>query len=222
MFSQQPILRSDIQPALASDDACSAAAKPADGDEQDRLDMARLAAGHEAALNALMNRHAERLFRYLVRSLQNEDDANDLAQETFVRVFRSSDKFDPRQKFSTWLYAIASNLVRSRFRWRTRHAQVSLDAVNETTGDEFGASLPEQKPSPAENLQSAERAEVVRRAVAALPEKWRTPLILAEYEEKSHSEIGAILGCTAKAVEVRIYNARQRLRTSLASLLETM
>jgi RNA polymerase sigma-70 factor (ECF subfamily) len=169
-----------------------------------------------------MERHAEKLFHYLVRALQNEDDAADLAQETFARVYQNRAKFDLRQKFSTWLYAIASNLVRDRYRWRKRHPQVSLDAANEATGNDFGESLPAQNPSPSEMIQARERAEVVRRAVAALPEELRLPLILAEYEEKSHAEIGGILRCSAKAVETRIYRARQQLRASLGQLLEMM
>ena len=201
--------------------ACSFAT-PVDAEEQDRLDMARLVAGHGAALNLLMERHAEKLFHYLARALQNEADAEDLAQESFVRVYQNRMKFDSRQKFSTWLYAIASNLVRDRFRWRSRHPQVSLDAANEATGSNFGESLPEQKPLPSETVQMEERAKIVRRAVAALPEKWRLPLVLAEYEEKSHAEIGEILGCSAKAVEVRIYKARQELRASLGHWLEAM
>src|SRR5438477_6583833 len=98
------------------------------GDEQDSRDMVRLANSHEAALNDLMQRHGQRLFHYLIRSLQDEDDAADLAQETFVKVYHNRAKFDPAQKFTTWLYAIASNLVRDRYRWRSRHPQVSLDA----------------------------------------------------------------------------------------------
>ena len=80
----------------------------ADTDVQDRADMTRLAAGHGPALNDLMARHAEKLFHYLVRSLQSEDDAADLAQETFVRVYQNRAKFDANKKFSTWLYTIAS------------------------------------------------------------------------------------------------------------------
>src|SRR2546423_4399884 len=97
-------------------------------DEADRADMLRLCEGHDAALNQLMERHAPRLFNYLLRSLQNEDDAADLAQETFVRVYQNRTKFNPGLKFSTWLYAIASNLVRTRFRHRSRHPELSLDA----------------------------------------------------------------------------------------------
>jgi RNA polymerase sigma-70 factor (ECF subfamily) len=167
-----------------------------------------------------MERHAAKLFSYLVRSLQNEDDAADLAQETFVRLYQSRTRYDGRQKFSTWLYAIASNLVKDRYRWRSRHPQVSLDAENDTTGKRYREALPEDSPSPSEKLEASERAESVRRAVAALPEELRLPLILAEYEERPHADIGAILGCSAKAVETRIYRARQQLRASLGKLLE--
>ena len=190
-------------------------------DELDVQDMSRLAAGHEAALNSLMERHAGKLFNYLVRCLQNEDDAADTAQETFVKVYQSRARFDPDQKFSTWLYTIAANLVKDRYRWRSRHPQVSLDSESDTTGDSFRDSLPGNDPLPHERVQAEERSETVRRAVAALPEELRQPLILAEYEERSHAEIGGILGCSAKAVETRIYRARQRLRVSLGSLLET-
>jgi RNA polymerase sigma-70 factor (ECF subfamily) len=194
---------------------------PAADDAQDAADMARLAAGRDAALNDLMARHGERLFHYLVRSLQNEEDAADLAQETFVRVYRNRARFNPRQKFSTWLYAIGSNLVRDRFRWRTRHPQVSLDAENEATGNEFGEMLPDQKALPNETMQQHEQAETVRRAVAALPEELRAPLILAEYENQSHAQIGEILNCTAKAVETRIHRARRQLRVTLAKWLDS-
>lgn len=183
--------------------------------------MIRLAAGHGAALNELMERHAPKLFNYLVRCLQSEEDAADAAQETFVRVYQNSAKFDKSAKFSTWLYAIATNLVKDRYRHRSRHPQVSLDAENKATGEDFRESLPEHNPTPSESLQGVERAEAVRRAVSELPEELRAPLILSEYEELSHAEIGAILKCTAKAVETRIYRARQQLRTSLAGLLES-
>jgi RNA polymerase sigma-70 factor, ECF subfamily len=189
-------------------------------DEGDRTDMARLAAGHNAALNDLMARHAPKLFHYLVRSLQNEDDAADLAQETFVRVFQNCTKFDQRMKFSTWLYTIATNLVRDRYRQRMRHPQVSLDTKNEATGEDFRESIPEQKPIPSESLESAERAEAVRKAVGELPEELRTPLILSEYEELSHAEVGEVLRCSAKAVETRLYRARNLLRNKLGALLD--
>jgi len=189
-------------------------------DELDRADMAQLASGHDAALNALMERHAGKLFNYLIRCLQNEEDAADTAQEAFVRVYQNRAKFDASQRFSTWLYAIATNLVKDRYRYRTRHPQVSLDAENGVSGHGFQENLPEHKSTPSESLQAAERAEAVRAAVGELPEDLRTPLILSDYEELSHAEIGVILKCSTKAVETRLYCARKQLRDKLGWLLE--
>jgi RNA polymerase sigma-70 factor (ECF subfamily) len=190
-------------------------------DEQDAQDMARLAGGHDAALNDLMDRHAERLFHFLVRSLQNETDAADLAQETFVKIFQNRAKFDPQQKFSTWLFTIASNLVRDRYRWRSRHQQVSLDAENDQTESALKDTLTAVEPHPDQSLQTEERAGEVRKAVAALPDELKQPLILAVYQDLSQAEIATILNCSVKAVETRIYRARQQLRTALAKLVST-
>src|SRR2546426_4026108 len=110
--------------------------------EQDALDMTRLVEGHDAALNDLMERHGPKLFHYLVRCLQNEEDAADLAQETFVRVYQNRTKFRRSAKFTTWLYAIAANLVKTRYRFRSRHPEVSLDAENDRTGHGLRDSLP--------------------------------------------------------------------------------
>ena len=187
-------------------------------DEQDAQDMARLAGGHDAALNDLMDRHAERLFHFLVRSLQNETDAADLAQETFVKIFQNRAKFDLKQKFTTWLFTIASNLVRDRYRWRSRHQQVSLDAENDQTESALKDTLTAVEPHPDQSLQTEERAGEVRKAVAALPDELKQPLILAVYQDLSQAEIATILNCSVKAVETRIYRARQQLRTALAGL----
>src|SRR5947207_13639728 len=152
---------------------------------QDQSDMARLVEGHDDALDALMDRHRDRLFLYLLRVLQNETDAADLAQETFTRVFLNRAKFNPAHKFSTWLYTIATNLARDRIRWLGRHQHVSLESDD---GDEAGLKnvLTASGPIPTEKLESEERAAAVRRAVAGLPEELRVPLVLSEYEKKSH------------------------------------
>jgi len=187
-------------------------------DQQDREDMARLCAGHDEALNSLMGRHAERLFNYLLRQLADESDAADLAQEAFVRIYQSRARFNPAQKFSTWLYAIATNLLRDRFRWRGRHPEVSLDAESEQGGTLLD-TFAQDAASPGEQLAAEERAAEVRKAVESLPEELRTPLILSQYEDLSHAEIGAILKCSAKAVETRLYRARAQLRKRLDKVL---
>lgn len=188
-------------------------------DSLDLEDIRKLRAGHDAALNDLMGRHGARLFGYLMRSLQNEDDAADAAQETFVRIYQNRMRFDERQRFSTWLFAIASNLVKDRFRWRTRHPQVSMDADAGEGKSSIQENLTDEKPLPSEAMQNSERADKIRRAVGSLPEELRTPLILSEYEGKAHAEIAYIQGCSVKAVEARIYRARQRLRKELSDLL---
>jgi RNA polymerase sigma-70 factor (ECF subfamily) len=188
-------------------------------DQQDRDDMAQLNAGNDAALNALMDRHAERLFHYLLRHLANEADAADLAQEAFVRVYQHRSRFDPTEKFSTWLYTIATNLLRDRFRWHKRHPQVSLQTEDDQ-GRPLQDALPDTAATPGEQTDTNERALAVRKAVESLPEELRTAVILSEYEGFSHAEIGAVLNCSAKAVESRLYRARAHLRQRLEKIVE--
>ncbi len=185
-------------------------------DEEDRQDMARLVAGHDGALNNLMDRHGQQLFHYLLRQLCNPADAEDCAQEAFARVYLHRAKFRAGAKFSTWLYAIATNLARDCQRRRARHPEVSLPE-----GEGRGGGLemmPDHSPLPGEQLQAGERAAQVRVAVQALPEELRAPLVLFEYENLAQLEIAEILRCTPKAVELRIYRARNLLRKSLAGL----
>ena len=181
--------------------------------------MARLVAGHHTALDELMGRHAERLHNYLLRVVQNESDAADLAEESFVRVYQNRARFRPAHRFSTWLYAIATNLARDLQRHRARHPNVSLEAEHGESGQNFREVLPEGRPNPGDALLAAERVETVQRAVAALPEDLRVPLILAEYEDKSYAEIAEILQCSSKAVEMRLYRARQELRERLIQVV---
>jgi RNA polymerase sigma-70 factor (ECF subfamily) len=190
-----------------------------DPDARDRADMARLADGHAAALDDLMGRHATRVFQFLYRLLGHEDDANDLAQETFVRVFQNRARFRPDARFSTWLYTIAGNLARNQHRWRSRHPNVSLDAPGEHTGESLGEVLPAAEVSPGEAAMNAERATAVRTAVRALPDDLREAVILCEWEDLPVAEAAAVLQTTPKAVESRLYRARQRLREQLARWL---
>ena len=188
-------------------------------DARDRADMEKLQAGHEAVLNDLMARHATPVFHFLCRMVGNEDDANDLAQETFVRVFKSSKSFRAEQKFSSWLFTIAANLARNHFRWRTRHPNVSLDAENPETEQSLGSTLPANSPAPNDAALATERAKAVRRAVNQLPEDLRVAIVLCEWEDRSIAEAATILEATPKAVESRLYRARQILRERLKSWL---
>ena len=190
-----------------------------EADARDRADMERLMAGHDAALNDLMERHATPVFRFLCRMVGNEDDANDLAQETFVRVFKSRGSFRTEQKFSSWLFTIAANLARNHFRWRSRHSALSLDAENNETIQTLGSTIPSDDSAPNEQAIAAERAGAVRAAVGKLPEDLREAIVLCEWEERSVADAATILETTPKAVESRLYRARAILRERLKSWL---
>src|SRR5664279_1634117 len=167
-----------------------ASAQPADA--RDRADMEKLQAGHDAALNDLMERHASPVFHFLCRMVGNEDDANDLAQETFARVFKSRASFRAEQKFSSWLFTIAANLARNHFRWRARHPNISLDAENPQTEQTLGSTLPADSPAPSEAALATERAKAVRIAVGKLPDDLREAIVLCEWDERSVAEAALI------------------------------
>ena len=186
---------------------------------RDRADMERLAAGHDAALNDLMERHATSVFHFLCRMVGNEDDANDLSQETFARVYRAKTSFRPHEKFTTWLYTIAANLARNHFRWRARHPNTSLNAETDSTGQSLSDVLPSNDPAPGEQTIAAERAAVVREAVNHLPDDLREAIVFCEWEEHSVIETATILDATPKAIESRLYRARQILRERLKQWL---
>jgi RNA polymerase sigma-70 factor, ECF subfamily len=188
-------------------------------DALDQHDMERLRGGHDASLNDLMGRHAQKLFHYLIRQLRDESDAEDAAQETFVRVFQNRHKFDAKHRFTTWLYTIATNLARDRQRHRARHPHVSMDAESDATGGELKNTLAAVDATPEEHAIGGERAVAVRSAIQSLPEDLRSVILLFEYEELSQQEIAAVMRCTPKAVEMRLYHARKELRERLAKLL---
>lgn len=190
-----------------------------DADALDRADMEQLQAGQEAALNNLMARHATPVFHFLCRLTGNEEDANDLAQETFVRVFKSCQSFRSGEKFSTWLFTIAANLARNHFRWRSRHPNTSLEAEQPGTEQSLGSTLAANSPAPNEAVLAGERAAAVRQAVGQLPEELREAIVLCEWEERRVAEAAAILSTTPKAIESRLYRARRLLREQLQSWL---
>jgi RNA polymerase sigma-70 factor (ECF subfamily) len=180
--------------------------------------MRRLREGEDLALNEIMERWQRRLTSYLLRSLGNEAAAVDLAQETFVRVYQSREKYRPTGAFSTWLFAIATNLVRQHFRWLKRHPTVSMDSADPLGEDRpLGERLPDDADNP---VEADERARSVRRAISALPQDLREAVLLFEYEDLSYEEIAKIAGCSRKAVETRLYRARAILREKLQNWLD--
>lgn len=183
-------------------------------EEEDAHLMAALTSGNDPALNALMRRWSPRLSAYLHRCCTDPATAADLLQETFVRVYQKRRSYDPARPFSTWIYTISTNLVRNHVRWQKRHPVTLLDHASLSL-----AAPPSEQPDPAEKLESQERAAAVKSAIQQLPEDLREALVLSTYEHLPHAQIATILGLSEKAVEMRLYRARQTLRESLRHLL---
>ena len=190
-----------------------------DSAAMDRASMHDLVLGRERALDELMSRHAAPIHQFLLRMVHQEETAADLAQETFVRVFTHAAKYDPSQRFSTWLYTIASNLARDFLRGQKRRPTVSLNA---TTGEEeltLGDLQVDPSPLAPDVLMTEEQCARVRRAVAALPDDLREAVVLCELENLSLAEAAEILQSTVKAIESRLYRARKLLRKAMVRQL---
>jgi RNA polymerase sigma-70 factor (ECF subfamily) len=186
--------------------------------------VAGIAQRDPEAFRTLMERYAAPVINLAFRFLGTVADAEDVAQDVFLRLYQQPPALDPSTKLFTWLYRVTVNRCLDLLRKRPRRSEVvSLDAP--VSGDESPeATLAERYPDPSgktprDLLTQAERATVTRKAVAALPDALRASLILSTFEELSHGQIGQLLGISPKAVERRIARARQLLRARLAPYL---
>jgi RNA polymerase sigma-70 factor (ECF subfamily) len=189
---------------------------PMSADDPDTELMLQLAGGDDLALNAIMGRWQKPVAAFIQRYTGNAEDALDLAQETFVRVYQSRARYRPTAKFPTWLFTIASNLCRNHARWRARHPTVPLDGAAADGRPDPGSTVPAPGDSPADTAERNDLASAVREAVHSLPHDLRTAVLLFEYQDQGYEEIAGTLGCTAKAVETRLYRARKILRGLLS------
>lgn len=184
------------------------------GDDEDQADMMELVAGRDSAMNRLMRRWQDRLIGFLLRMVGDHATACDLAQEAFVRVYRHRASYNPLQPFSTWIFTIAANLARNHHRWSKRHPEAATDPE-----EIAAASPPDAAPDPHARTAAREKLAAVQQAIAALPQEQKEVLVFSVYEHLSHEEIAAITDSTTKAVELRLYRARQALREALAAHL---
>ncbi len=185
--------------------------------EADVLAMHRLQAGEDLALNEIMARWKQPLASYLLRQLGNHEDALDLTMETFVRVYESRHRYSPSSRFARWLFTIDTNLARNHVRWKERHPEIPLETDEEESPLDH---LTDDAPSAAQQMETKERAKAVKKAITDLPPDLRTAVLLFEYEGLSHAEIASVEDCSAKAVETRLYRARQYLEQKLAPWLK--
>lgn len=174
--------------------------------------MQRLAAGDDLALNSLMERWKDKVAAFLLRMTGNAASATDLTQETFVKLYQSRDRYHPTAPFPTYLFRIAANLARNHARWKQRHPSVSSDDEDEHVPESV-----EMQPGPDEQMERREQWQRVEAALAALPDDLREAMLLFTYQDMSYAEIATAVGCTSKAVETRIYRARQILRAELGA-----
>lgn len=187
-------------------------ADPGAGPSDEEL-MRRLQGGEAAALAPLMQRWEGPVKRFIFRVVGNTAEAEDLAQEVFVRIFTKRATYRPGAKFSAWCFSIAANQAKNRLRWWRRRPALSLNAWT-GAGGETADESPAGTPASAEAVRR-EQIAAVQAAVAALPPDLGTALVLFEYEDQSVADIAVALNCTAKAVENRLYRARQRLKQAL-------
>jgi RNA polymerase sigma-70 factor (ECF subfamily) len=191
-----------------------------DANDADVAAMLRVQSGDDLALNELMDRWQRPLTSYLLRLTGDHTTACDLAEETFVQVYQSRSRYRPTGAFSTWLFAIASNLFRNFARWRRRHRTESMDLTTDADSKPLSEKVHDASPQPAEAAEITERSHAVRTAVLSLPDDQRQAIVLFEYEGLSHGEIARVMSCTPKSVEARLYRARAALRDKLRKWLE--
>jgi RNA polymerase sigma-70 factor (ECF subfamily) len=191
-------------------------------DGGDAAQVTRALGGDQDAFRALVERHGRRLFRLAYRMTGNENDAEDVVQETFLRAYRRLDRFESRANFGTWLYRIGVNCSLDMMRKRKTESSQRVQA----SGDDPEASDPldnvvSTDPAPDRMMLSAEVKEKVQEAMKALSPVERTAFVLRHFEGHSIEEIGKSLGLGAGATKNSVFRAVQKLRRQLEPLVST-
>ena len=172
--------------------------------------------GDETAFAEIVSRYRNPITNYLYRLLNDYEEAVDLAQETFVRVYFAAERYHTGYAFSTYLYRIATNLAISEMRRRKRRKLLSLTGLFQPEADSETAFDPaDENPLPDENLLEDEQKQVIARAIAAMPEKYRLPIVLRDIEGKSYEEVAEILNLGLGTTKSRISRARGLLKEKL-------
>ncbi|CAN5307036.1 sigma-70 family RNA polymerase sigma factor [soil metagenome] len=183
--------------------------------------VARAAGGSEAAYRELLDRYQRPVFSLVYRMVRNREEAEDLAQETFVRVFNNIGRYDSQWKFSSWIFKIANNLAIDTLR-RRKLKTVSIDgAPDALTADETEASsiqLAGEDPDPHEELEAAELGEEIEAAIGELRSEYRTAILLRHVEGRPYEEIAQIMEIPLGTVKTYIHLARGELREALEHL----
>ena len=172
--------------------------------------------GDEAAFGEIMNRYRSPITNYLYRFLNDYEEAVDLAQETFVRVYFAIDRYHTGFAFSTYIYRIATNLAISEIRRRKRRRLLSLTGLFQNEdGQDTEFQPPDERPGPEVQLADDERNRVIGKAIAALPEKYRVPIVLRDIDGRTYEEIAEIMQLGLGTTKSRISRGRALLKEKL-------
>jgi len=194
---------------------------PANADPDAAL-MLRVKQGDRAAFAALVEKYQQPVMNFIYRTLRDETEAEDLAQNVFLQVYKSAYRYKRSAKFSTWLFTIARNLCLNEIRRRSRHPAESLDATHPESEDQPLRQFEDKgNPLPGESLLQQELIEKIEQALAELPENQRTALLLCRQDELSYEEIAEVLDCSLSATKSLIHRGRETLKQKLKPYLRT-
>jgi RNA polymerase sigma-70 factor (ECF subfamily) len=187
-----------------------------DEDTEDVRLMQLVAAGDTSAFEQLIERHQALVAGTVARMLGSNSDVEDIAQQVFIRVWKSARRYIPRAKFTTWLLKITRNLVFNELRRSKRHAHISLQSE---PGAEEVLLKDEKNPPPDASLLETELQRAIEEAIIQLPESQRMALVLRRYEQLSYEQIAEVLDLSVPAVKSVLFRARTELRTRLSKYL---
>jgi len=178
--------------------------------------MLRVKDGDGASFGVLLEKHRSSVVHFLYRMVQNHPVAEELAQEVFLRVYRSRSTYEPTAKFTTWLFRIATHLALNAIRdGKNERLQEHLD---DDSSDMPVRQISDSRPSVEQFMVYQARLDEVRRAVATLPEKQRAAVLMHKYEEMEYSQIARVLNCSESAVKSLLFRAYETLRARLAHM----
>lgn len=186
-------------------------------DEENVRLMLRVRDGDIRAFEKLVELHQRPIIGTVARMLGNLDDAHDIAQQVFIRVWRSAPRYEPSAKFTTWLFTITRNLVFNEMRKRSRRKEVSIEEERENDPPKQFAHP--TAPSADILTQQAELEKALDRAIQSLPEKQRLAVVMRRYQDAPYEDICAVLGMSLPAVKSLLFRARTELRKHLAAYL---
>ncbi len=181
--------------------------------------MLRVKEGDMDAFRELVEAHQMRIVGTVARMIGDETEAEDIAQQVFLRIWKSASRWEPSAKFTTWAFTIMKNLVFNETRRRSRRRTVPLESQNEDEGFQF-QHADESVKAPDRAVLDAEQQAAIDRAIAELPEPARIALVLRRYEDVSYEEIAVIMKTSIPAVKSILFRARNELRDKLKKYLE--